>query len=111
MVETMTRAYLNLECNGVLVFDGLQAVCWFVAMTRSASTTVVRNVAPGQLYTFVFTQGNVGGQTMTWPSNCINAGSIDLAPNAVTTITFIGNVGNMLYANISPTGYSASLAR
>jgi hypothetical protein len=99
----MQRPTLKLESAGTLLFDGLQAVCWFVNMGSSILSPRVTNISPGQLYTFAFTQNAVGGHTMNWPPNCINAGPLDPTPYSTTTFTFVGNTGGLLYANISPT--------
>jgi hypothetical protein len=95
------RPYLNLVSSGAMVFDGLQAVCWFVHMQSSVASPRFINIAPGQLYTLVFTQDATGNHSFTWPSNCINAIPLDPAPNAVTTQNVIGMTGSLLYANIS----------
>ena len=100
----MNRPFLNLESAGGLLFDGLQAVCWFIHMSSSVTAARVSNSSPGQLYTFVFTQDAKGGHVMNWPANCLNAAAIDPAPNSVTVQNFIGDTGNILRANIQPTG-------
>jgi hypothetical protein len=95
------RPYHNVPSSGVVVFDGLQAVCWFVSMTSNITMPRVINTAPGQLYTFVFTQDAVGGHVMNWPSNCHNAASIDPAPGATTVQNFVGNTGGVLEPDTS----------
>ena len=102
----MERPYLILESTGPLLFDGLEAVCWLVRMTTNITAPRIINTAPGQVYTFVFTQNGVGGHTMNWPANCINAVQIDPAPSSITTVSFVGDTGGLLYASIAPTGYS-----
>jgi hypothetical protein len=99
----MNRPFLTLNSSEAILFDGLAAVCWFVNMHSSVSSPRIRNMAPGQLYTFVFTQDAVGGHTMSWPGNCVNAAPIDPAPNATTVQSLIGDLGGILYANIAPT--------
>jgi hypothetical protein len=100
----MDRPFLNIDSTGLLLFDGLQAVCWFVNMRSNITALRVTNISPGQLYTFVFTQDGVGGHTVNWPVNCVNAAPINTTPNAKTVQNFIGNTGAVLLANISPTG-------
>jgi hypothetical protein len=100
----MNRPYQNLISAGPLVFDGLQAVCWFVRMTSNITSPRVINISPGQMYTFVFTQDTHGNRLMIWPFNCINAAPIDPAPNTTTVQNFIGDRDGNLYANIPPTG-------
>jgi hypothetical protein len=96
------RPYQTLESSGPLLFDGLQAVCWFVHMKSDITSPRVINISPGQLYTFVFGQDGTGGHKMIWPFNCRNAAPIDPTPNSTTVQNFIGNTGGLLEANISP---------
>jgi hypothetical protein len=100
----MNRPFQNLASSGTLLFDGLKAVCWFVTMNTDISSPRIINIAPGQLYTFVFAQSATGGHVMNWPANCINAAPIDPAPNSITVQNFVGNTGGLLYTNIPPTG-------
>ena len=98
----MNRPFQNLESSGPLVFDGLAAVCWFVNMTSDVTSPRSINIAPGQLYTFVFTQNGTGGNRMNWPVNCRNAPPIDLTPLSTTVQNFVGSTGGVMYANLSP---------
>lgn len=100
----MNRPFLNLDSSGPLLFDCLQAVCWFVNMHSSITAPRVVHISPGELYTFVFTQDALGGHGMNWPVNCLNAAPIDPKPNSTTVQNFIGDTGGILYANIPPTG-------
>jgi hypothetical protein len=100
----MNRPFLNIDSSGALLFDGLVAVCWFIHMKSDVINARVRNVSPGQLYTFVFTQDAVGGHRMTWPSNCVNAAPIDPAPNATTVQNLVSDANGFLYANVAATG-------
>lgn len=100
----MNRPFLNLVSTGTLVFDGLKAVCWFVQMNSNITAPRFINIAPGQLYTFVFTQNAIGGHIMRWPTNSLNAPPINPAPNSVTVQHFIADMGGTMLANIPPTG-------
>jgi Tfp pilus tip-associated adhesin PilY1 len=99
----MQRPFLIVDSTGPLLFDGLVAVTWFVRMTTNITAPRVINIAPGQLYTFIFEQNGVGGHTMSWPGNCMNAAALDPQPNATTTQTFVGDIGGKMYASIPPT--------
>lgn len=99
----MERPYLILESTGPLLFDGLEAVCWLVRMTTNITAPRIINTAPGQVYTFVFTQNGVGGHKIQWPSNCANAAPLDPLPNSTTTVNLVCDLGGILYANILPT--------
>jgi hypothetical protein len=100
----MNRPYLTLNSTDPILFDGLAAVCWFINMHSDVTSPRIHNMSPGEMYTFVFTQDAVGGHAMNWPANCLNAASIDPAPNAITVQNLICDTGGMLYANVAPTG-------
>jgi hypothetical protein len=100
----MNRPFQNIESGGAVLFDGLVAVCWFIHMRSNIASARVQNISPGQMYSFVFTQDAVGGHTINWPVNCVNAGPIDPQPNSITVQNFIGNTGGIMLANITPTG-------
>jgi hypothetical protein len=100
----MTRPTQNITSGGAILFDGLKAVCWYIAMNSDITASRVTNIAPGQLYSFVFIQNAAGNHRMTWPLNCINAAAINPKPNSTTVQHFVGLTGGTLYANIPPTG-------
>jgi len=104
LAMTMTRPTQNIESGGAILFDGLQAVCWFIHMRSSITEPRIANIAPGQLYSFVFFQDANGNHVMHWPVNCVNAAPIDSAPNTTTVQHFVGLTGGRLYAHIAPTG-------
>ena len=91
--------------TGLVLFDGLQAVMWMVLMKQSiaASGVRVKNMAPGQLYTFIFQQDAIGGFTFDWPGHIQNGGIIDPAPDAISVQNFIGNTSGILIANLPGT--------
>lgn len=98
----MKRPTKRINSGGGILFDGLQAVCWYVNMTSDVTASRVTNIAPGQLYTFVFTQNATGKNRMLWPANCINGAPINPAPNSTSVQHFVGLTGGLLYANIAP---------
>lgn len=99
----MNRPFLNIESSGAILFDGLAAVCWFVNLRSDVANARVRNISPGQLYTFVITQDATGGHRFAWPSSCVNATTIDPKPNAITVQNFIGLPSDFMTANIAGT--------
>jgi hypothetical protein len=100
----MNRPFLTFDSSEAVLFDGLAAVCWFINMRSDLTNARVRNMSPGQLYTFVFIQDATGGHRMTWPSSCVNAAPIDPAPNATSVQSLIGDMNGFLYANVAATG-------
>lgn len=100
----MNRPFLNVDSGSALLFDGLVAVCWFVNMRSTMNTVRITNISPGELYTFVFEQDAIGGHTIIWPNNCINAAPIKTQPHAITVQNFIGHTGTTLFANIPSAG-------
>lgn len=99
----MSRPFLTFDSNEALLFDGLAAVCWFINLSTEVTASRATNISPGQLYTFVITQDDIGAHTFTWPPNCINAMMVDPTPNATTAQNFIGQTGGMLLANLPGT--------
>ena len=81
------------------VFDGFEAVCWFVSMNSDCEDARVKHITPGVLYTFVFTQDAAGSNFFEWPSSFINPPMVSTAPNAVTTANFIGTIEGNLISN------------
>jgi hypothetical protein len=100
----MSRPTQHIESGGAILFDGLQAVCWFINMNSDITSSRVTNIAPGQLYSFVFTQNATGNNKMNWPANCINANPIDPTPNSTTVQHFVGLTGGLLHANVTSAG-------
>lgn len=82
-----------------MVFDGLEAVCWHVALTRDVSIARIRNISPGQLYTIILEQSSEGYNTFNWPELCVNAQPVNLEPYSKTIQNFVGDTGGILRAN------------
>jgi hypothetical protein len=99
------RPILQLEAFNNMLFDGITAACWIVSLHTSVGTARVRNIIPGQLYTVVFMQDQVGGHLFTWPSQFHNAKTVNLTAHAITLQNFIGLAGGDLYANMPGTWY------
>lgn len=87
--------------SGIIVFDGLEAVVWKILMSSNvvASGVTVKNVSPGQLYTFIFVQDAVGGHIFAWPAQVDNGALVDPQPNTTTVQNYIGNTGGILQSN------------
>jgi hypothetical protein len=98
----MDRPYKVIDMTGVAVFDGFEAVTWKVLMRNSASANDVRvkNISPGQLYTFLFEQDGKGGHSFAWPPTVKNGMRINPEPFSVSRQNFIGSTGGVLLANI-----------
>jgi hypothetical protein len=96
------RNVLQIDAVDNMVFDGLQAVCWIIALNIDLTAARVRNISPGQLYTFIIRQGNQGN-TFVWPSACVNAIPVDRNPHSTTIQNFIGDTGGILRAHLPGT--------
>lgn len=96
----MKNNLIIMDTSGVLTFDGLEGVAWKVFMRHNVAQRGVRiiNVAPGQLYTFIFQQDGNGKHTMQWPSQAIGGAQVDLNPDATSVQNFIGDVGGRIRA-------------
>jgi hypothetical protein len=85
----MIRPFKTLSSDSP-IFDGWEAYGWLVNMSSRVDDAQVRNIIPGVLYVIVIQQDGEGGKSFTWPSNCINAPTVNLAPNGITAACFIG---------------------
>jgi hypothetical protein len=93
--------------TGLVLFDGLQAVTWKVLMKQSVPASGVRlkNISPGQIYTFIFQQDADGGHSFTWPVARVRNGTrLDLRPLAVSVQNYIGSTGGILLSDLPGTG-------
>jgi hypothetical protein len=95
----MQRPFQIIDTTGTVHFDGLQAVTWKVLMRRTISTMRITNIAPGQLYSFIFVQDGIGGHQFVWPTPQVTGGMlIDIIPNATSIQNFVGGTGSTLDA-------------
>jgi len=101
----MNRPLVLVNTTGSVVFDGNEGVTFVVAMESSVSASRIRikNISPGQLYTFIFRQDGTGGHSFQWPSSVQNATVIDHRPLARSVVNLIGDTGGTLRANIPGT--------
>jgi hypothetical protein len=97
------RNYLYIDAQNNMLFDGLEAECWHIALGVNVSSARVKNISPGQLYTFLFEQNYEGFNTFQWPSACVNGTAINLDPNSITIQNFIGDTGGILRAHVPGT--------
>lgn len=97
------RNYLYIEAQENMLFDGLEAESWHIALGTNVHTARVKNISPGQLYTFLFEQDYAGSHTFTWPPACTNATAISMDPDAITIQNFIGDTGGILRAHVPGT--------
>lgn len=98
----MERPYKVIDTTGVAIIDGLEAVTWKILMRNSVSANDIRvkNISPGQLYTFIFEQDAKGGHNFAWPEGVKNGMRIDPEPNSVSVQNYTGSTGGVLIANI-----------
>jgi len=102
----MERPYKIVDtASGLVILDGLEAVAWKVLMKASVPATgvLIKHIAPGQLYTFIFQQDDEGGHRFAWPATVHNPGTINRKPDAVSVQNYIGSTGGVLYANLPGT--------
>jgi hypothetical protein len=98
-----TRPTKTIHTNAVpLVFDGNLALCFLVEVVSATRDAIVKNIAPGAIYTFVFHQ-DAKGHPFTWPASCLNASPVDTTPGATTVQNFVGNADGNLQANLPAT--------
>lgn len=99
------RRPIQIDAAQSVLIDALDGETFLIKLTTSIKQLRVKNVSPGQLYVFVFTQDRVGNHTVTWGSEVRNAPTVDADPQTTTVQTFIGMTGGTLEAN-TPAGFS-----
>jgi|SRR5215831_41278 len=97
------RRVVQLAAAQTVIIDGLQGETFQIEMATSIRHLYVKNISPGQIYVFMLIQNASGNHTVTWGAQALNATALDFRPHSVTTITFIGQPGNILQANVAGT--------
>lgn len=100
------RRPIQIDGASSIIIDALQGETFLIKLTTSIHQLRVKNVSPGQLYVFVFTQDKVGGHTVTWGSEVHNAPNVNDDPQTTTVQSFIGTTGGLLYTNAPGTNYA-----
>lgn len=90
-------ALLVLAYAANLVINALLGTAFEVTLTGNVGSTVMNNVQPGTLYTFIIIQDGVGGRTFVWPGNVIGPEAIDPAAGSISVQTFIARANGNLY--------------
>lgn len=101
------RRTVQIEAEQTVLIDALQGENFFVHLATSIQQMLIKNVTPGQLYVFAFAQDGIGGHTVQWGSEALNASPVDPAPDSTTVQSFIGTAGGELQASLPATTYLA----
>jgi hypothetical protein len=80
------------------IFLGDAGLSFQMGFNQNVVTSTFTNGVEGNLYTFILIQDNVGGHTMTWPTNSYNGGPVNLNPSATTVQTFVCTLDGYLFA-------------
>jgi hypothetical protein len=94
------RKILQLAAAQTVIIDCLQGETFLIRMVTSIENLIINNISPGQLYVFFLSQDVVGGRSVTWGTMALNGTALDPAPHSVTVVTFIGQPGNYMQANL-----------
>lgn len=94
----MRRVVTIPSAQSVLI-DAYQGETFVIRLITSIRTLQIKNVSPGQLYVFIVTQDQIGGHTIAWGTQVLNAFMVDPAPHSITTQCCIGTTGGILQAN------------
>jgi hypothetical protein len=97
------RRIIQIDAAQAVLIDALQGETFAIQLGTSISNLQIENVSPGQLYVFILTQDHVGGHTVAWGSEVLNAVSANPDPNSTTILCCIGTTGGILEANIPGT--------
>ena len=98
----MSRPFYNVDPQ-TPIFDGNLGVCFSITLTANMHRAVIKNIAPGVLYTFIIQQDDRGGHSFDWPVGCNNASAVSLEPKAMTVQNFVGTADGTLSANLPGT--------
>lgn len=91
---------MQIEAAQTVLVDALQGETFIVRLTTSIDEMWIKNVTPGQLYVFIFTQDRRGRHKVTWGELALNASPVDPAPYSSTVQSFIGNADSSLQTNL-----------
>jgi hypothetical protein len=80
------------------VFDGSVLTAWQIILTGDVTSGHVSGCFPGNLYTFIILQDEVGGHLFTWPDNVSSPSPVNPDPGSRTIQTFIADAN----ANLTP---------
>lgn len=100
----MNRRILHLGSEPPVVFDGRFAEVWIVGMRSNVSQSVIVNLTPGVVYSFLFQQNGVGGFTFAWPAAGVaNGMTLNPRPNSLSMQNFIATQPDQMFANMPGT--------
>src|SRR5579864_8304087 len=97
----MSRRIIQLAAAQTTLIDAGLGETFYIRMVTSIRNLQILNISPGQLYVFVLTQNATGGHIVQWGAQALNPTALDPTPHSVTVITFIGQPGNYLQANVA----------
>ncbi len=80
-------------------------IAFDLTLTGNVIASTLISPYPGQIVTFFISQDSSGGWSFVWPSNVLNADTINPAPNSVSTQTFVARANGNLYP-VGPMTYS-----
>ena len=99
----VTVPYTSTPQFNCSLIDG--AIAFDLTLSGNAIDSTLIAPFPGQIVTFFISQDSSGGWTFVWPSNVLNADTINPAPNSVSTQTFVARANGNLYP-VGPMTYS-----
>jgi hypothetical protein len=96
---------LLLPASDTMVFDGSSYTTLKTVLHSDVAHPTITGMVPGNLYTFIIVQDEIGFWEFTWPNGVHNQTLIRQGVNAFTIQTFVADYDGSLYA-ISAGTYS-----
>ena len=97
---------LILPPSDNMIFDGATFTSFKTTLNQNVTHPTIQRMRPGNLYTFIIQENNVGGWTFAWPPGVSNATLVDPTANGGTVQTFVADETGALWP-IGPGTYYA----
>lgn len=90
-IPAITNQIVTLAFTLEPVFNGAAGLTFEFALAGNVlpGAAVFTGAVPGNLYTFILTQDQVGGRTFQWPANIRNGAAVNRIANSLTVQTFV----------------------
>jgi hypothetical protein len=88
------------------LFDGSTVTAWQITLSGTTDGAHLANLFPGNLYTFIIQQDDIGNHLFYWPysdsptgpGRVFNGAAINMEPNSITIQTFVCDAAQNLYS-------------
>jgi hypothetical protein len=92
------RRLIRRASSQTMVIDAYDGETFVIELRGNVTSLRVKNVTPGRLYVFIVKMDAMGGHTIHWGSQIMNASTVFANPTSVSVFCFIGSTGGFLRA-------------